>query len=75
MTEPAELLSKSLFDANIISWVILSSICEVLHKFDLFHYFDQWFQNSIFLSYTYWKLIVKRKIKNYKEEYLAFVCQ
>ena len=36
-----ELRSKSLFDANIISLGILPSICEALHKFDLFHYFDK----------------------------------
>ena len=34
-----ELRSKSLFDANIISLGILPSICEALHKFDLFLYF------------------------------------
>ena len=69
-----ELRSKSLFDANIISLGVLPSICEALHKFDLFLYFDEWFQNSIFPTYTSWKLIVKRKIKNYEENaWLSFV--
>ena len=41
-----ELRSKSLFDANIISLGVLPSICEALHKFELFLYFDEWFQSS-----------------------------
>ena len=69
-----ELRPKSVFDANIISLGILPSICEALHKFDLFHYFDKWFQNSIFPTYTSWKLIVKRKIKDHKDNaWLSFV--
>ena len=40
-----ELQSESLFDANITFLGILPSICEALQKFDLFHYFDEWFQN------------------------------
>ena len=47
-----ELLSKSLFDANIISLGVFPSIFEALHKFDLFLYFDEWFQYSIFPTYT-----------------------
>ena len=46
-----ELRSKSRFDANIISLGVLPSICEALHKFDLFLYFDEWFQNSVFSTY------------------------
>ena len=69
-----ELRSKSLFDANIISLGVLPSICEALHKFDLFLYFDEWFQYSIFPTYTSWKQIVKRKIKDYEENaWLSFV--
>ena len=44
------------------------------HKFDLLHYFHGWFQNSIFPTYTSWKLTVKRKIKDYEENaWLSFV--
>ena len=69
-----ELRSKSLFDANIISLGVLLSICEALHKLDLFLYFDEWFQYSIFPTYTPWKLIVNRKIKDYEENaWLSFV--
>ena len=69
-----ELRSKSLSDANIISLGGLPSICEALHKFDLFFYFDEWFQNSIFPTCTSWKLIVKHKIKDYEENaWLSFV--
>ena len=69
-----ELRSKSVFDANIMSLGILPSIWEALHKFDLFHYFDKWFQNSIFPTYMSWKMIVKRKIKDHEENaWLSFV--
>ena len=69
-----ELRSESLFDANINSLGILTSICEALHKFDLFHYFDKWFQNSIFPTYASWNLTRKRKIKDYEENaWLSFV--
>ena len=55
-------------------WGFLPSICEALHKFDLYIYFDEWFQYSIFPTYTSWKLIVKRKIKDYEENaWLSFV--
>ena len=65
---------SSIFDANILSLGILPSICEALHKFDLFHYFDEWFQNSIFPTYTSWKVTVKRKIMDYEENaWLSFV--
>ena len=69
-----ELQAKSLFDVNIISLGILPSICEALHKFDSFHDFDKWFENSIFPTYTSWKLIVKRIIKDYAENaWISFV--
>ena len=68
------------YDLNIFlmltsfSLGVLPSICEALHKFDLFHYFDKWFQNSIFPTYTSWKLILKRKIKDYEENaWFSFV--
>ena len=63
-----ELRSKSLFDANIISLgfcPVFVGLCTNLICF--FIYFDEWFQNSIFPTYTSWKLIVKRKIKDYEE--------
>ena len=64
----------SLLGADIITLGILPSICEALHKGDLFHYFDKWFQNSIFPTCTSWKLIVERKIKDFEENaWLSFV--
>ena len=52
----------------------MPSIFEALYKFHLFHYFCEWFQNSIFPTYTSWKLIVKHKIKDYEENaWLSFV--
>ena len=52
----------------------MPSICEALHKFNLFYYFDKWLQNSIFPICTTWKLIFKRKIKDHEENaLLSFV--
>ena len=40
----------------------LPSICEALNKYDLFHYFQSWFLDSSFPSYSHWNSIVKTKI-------------
>ena len=39
----------SFFDENISSLGILPSICEALHRYELFDYFESWFHNSTFL--------------------------
>ena len=40
--------SQSSFDSNIVSLGVLTSICEALHKYGLFSYFDSWFSDSVF---------------------------
>ena len=52
----------SFFDANITSQGVLPSLCVSLHKYNLFHYLELWFSQSIFPTYTNWKTVVKTKI-------------
>ena len=37
-----------------------------MHKYGLFSYFDSWFSDSVFLTYSQWKSIVKTKIREYE---------
>ena len=39
------------------------SISEVLVRYDLFQYFESWFNDSTFPTYTDWKRIVRDKIQ------------
>ena len=52
----------SFLDANITSRGVLPSNCDSLYKYNLFHYLEVWFSESIFPTYTNWKTIVKTKI-------------
>ena len=54
--------TESYFDTNIASKGALPSICEILHKHDLFGYFESWFSNFTFPTYLTWKTLVMRKI-------------
>ena len=47
---------------TLTSQGILPSICDSLYKYNLFHYLELWFSESIFSTYTNWKTIVKTKI-------------
>ena len=47
--------AQSYFDTNIASKGVLPSICEVLHKCDLFGYFESWFPNSTFQTFWHGK--------------------
>ena len=47
-----QIRSQSFFDPNIVSLGVLPSICEALHKYELFNYFESWFSNSVFPSYA-----------------------
>ena len=42
----------SFFDVNITSRGVLVTICDSLHKFNLFHYLELWFRESIFSTYN-----------------------
>ena len=50
--------TKTFFDSDISSLGVLPSIAESLEKFDLFYYFETWYNNSIFPTYPNWKDIV-----------------
>ena len=52
----------SFCNANTTSRGVLANICDSLHKYDLFHYLELWFRESIFPTYSNWKTIVKTKI-------------
>ena len=52
----------SFLDANITTWGGLATICDSLHKYNLFHYHEVWFRESTFPTYSNWKTIVKTKI-------------
>ena len=43
--------TESLFDKDVKSIGILPSICEALNKYDLFNYFEIWFNSSTFPTY------------------------
>ena len=52
----------SFLDANITSRGVLATICDSLHKYNLFHYLEVWFKESIFPTYSNWKTIMKTKL-------------
>ena len=43
--------TESYFDANITSVCVMLSISEILVKYNLFHCFESWYNNFMFLSY------------------------
>ena len=55
--------TKRFFDSDITSLGVLPcSIAEALHKYELFHYFRNWYNSSTFLIHSSWKKIVWDKI-------------
>ena len=59
--------TKSFFDSDISSLGVLPSIAESLKKFDLFYYFETWYNSSIFPSYPNWKNIVRDNILHFEK--------
>ena len=57
---------KSGLKAILMLTLFLGS-CEALHKYGLFSYFDSWFSDSVFPTYSQWKSIVKTKIREFEE--------
>ena len=53
--------TESLFGKDVKSIGILPSICEALNKYDLFNYFEIWFNSSTFPTYGNWKSLSKMK--------------
>ena len=66
--------AESYFDNNITSVGVMLSISEVLVKYDLFQYFELWFNNSTFPTYTYWKRIVRDKILVFERDAWSQFC-
>ena len=66
--------AESYFDAGVTSMGVLPSIIEVWNKYDLFHFFDSWFDDSTFLTYSNWKWIVKTKVRNFEDKARADYC-
>ena len=55
--------NENYFDTTITSVGVMLSISEVLVKYVLFQYFQSWFNDSTFPTYTDWKRIVRYKIQ------------
>ena len=68
-----QIRSQSFVDPNIVSLGDLPSICEALHKYELFNYFESWFSNSVFPSYAQWKAVVKSKMEVKKMRGVLFL--
>ena len=58
--------TKSFFDSDITSLCALPSIVEALHKYELFHYFENWHNSSTFPIYSSWEKIVQDKICDFE---------
>ena len=67
MCEHFEIKANSYFDTKIVSLGVLLSICEALHKYDLFNHFDSCYHDSSLQTYASWKTIVKRKNWEFEE--------
>ena len=65
---------ESLFDKDVKSISILPSICEELNKYDLFNYFEIWFNSSTFPTYGNWKSIVKNKVLDWESRLWMEFC-
>ena len=59
--------TKSFFDSDISSLGVLPSIAESPEKFDLFYYFETWYNHSIFPTYPNWKNIVRDSIIHFEK--------
>ena len=58
--------TKSFFNSDIPSLGVLPSIAELLHRYELFDYFENWHDSSTFRTYTRWKKIVGDKIFDFE---------
>ena len=59
--------TKSFFNSDISASGALPSIAESLEKFDLFYYFETWYNNSISPTYPNWKNIVRDSIIHFEK--------
>ena len=66
--------TESYFDTTITPVGVMLSISDVLVKYDLFQYFESWFNDSTFPTYTDWKRIVRYKIQVFEGDALSQFC-
>ena len=67
--------TKSFFDSDITSLGVLPGIAEALHKYDLFHCFENWHNSSTFPIHSASKKIVRDKIFDFeKRAWDSFCC-
>ena len=66
--------TESYFDTTITSVSVMLSISEVLVKYNLSQYFEPWFNDSTFPTYTDWKRIVRDKIQVFGRDALFQFC-
>ena len=66
--------TESYFDMTITSVGVMLSISEVLVRYDLFQYFESWFNDSTFPAYTGWKRIVRDKIQVFEGDAWSQFC-
>ena len=62
------------FDKNITFIGVMLSISEVLVKYDLFQYFESWFNNSTFPTYTDWKRTFRDRIQVFERDAWSQFC-
>ena len=67
--------TESFFYSNITSWRALPSIAEALHKYEQFHFFENWHNSSTFPIYSSWEKIVHDKIFNFERRAWDSVCE
>ena len=65
--------TDSCFDTTVTSVGVMLSISKVLVKYDLFQYFESWFHDSTFPTYTDRKRIVRDKIQVFEGEVLELI--
>ena len=65
----------SFFDSDITSLGVLPSIAGELHKYELFHYSENWHNNSTFPIYSAWKKIVWHKIFDFQRHPWDSFCE
>ena len=67
--------TKSYFNSDITSLGVLPSIAETLHKYELFHYFENWHNSSPFPIYSTWNKTVQDKIFDFERRTWDSFCE
>ena len=75
VTNLVESRTESYLDANVTSVGVTLTISEVLVKYNLFHYFGSWYNNSTFPSNQNWRKTVRDKILAFESETWSRFCE